>query len=460
MRILIFLLIFLSGSVGLGAPINEKEYPGSQHVLPNTDFVIHGGVEQNIDMTLERCLKLALGNNPEINAAFQEILASDTRIKQVWANYFPGVSWTSSYQKIRQLQFLAADIKDTPTFNYWLTGQISLQQMLYDFGVTQNQATIRRLEYETARSALAETINTIIFQTKDAYYNLLFAFEQRQVAKENVERFEQFYDRAKASYEVGLTPKVDVTIAQVNLSNAKLELIRANNAVNIAVARLNNVMGVPFIDEYNVAERLYYQPVNMDFNGCVVAAREARPELKAAELRVERTRQVVQLAKKSYFPNLSFQGMYQYGGSTPTTTYGFNFGGYLTFPMINGMLIKNEIREAQHLYDKELAGATITQNTIYLEIQEAWLMLEEKKHQLPLAILGVKQAKENYELSFGRYSVGEGNPIELKDSQINYQQAQLQYYRALYEYNSSRAGLEKAVGKNIVNHEDVIDFEG
>jgi outer membrane protein TolC len=74
--------------------------------------------------------------------------------------------------------------------------------------------------------------------------------------------------------------------------------------------------------------------------------------------------------------------------------------------------------------------------------------------------LNVKQAKENYELSYGRYRVGEGSPIELKDAQLNYQQAQLQYYRALYEYNASRAGLEKAVGKNIVNQEEVIDLDG
>ena len=76
------------------------------------------------------------------------------------------------------------------------------------------------------------------------------------------------------------------------------------------------------------------------------------------------------------------------------------------------MLIKNEIKEARYLYDKELANAQITQNQIYLEIQNAYLRLVEKKNQIPVAILQVKQAKENYELSYGRYRVGEANPIE------------------------------------------------
>ena len=84
------------------------------------------------------------------------------------------------------------------------------------------------------------------------------------------------------------------------------------------------------------------------------------------------------------------------------------------------MLIKNEIKEARYLYDKEIANAKNTQNQIYLEIQNAFLMLEEKKNQMPVAILNVKQSKENYELSYGRYRVGEASPTELKDAQINY----------------------------------------
>ena len=123
------------------------------------------------------------------------------------------------------------------------------------------------------------------------------------------------------------------------------------------------------------------------------------------------------------------------------------------------MLIRNQIKEARYLYDKELANAQNTQNQIYLEIQNAFLTLEEKKNQMPVALLQVKQAKENYELSYGRYRVGEASPTELKDSQILYEQAQLTYYQALYEYNSAKAGLEKAVGKNIISDEDVIEFE-
>lgn len=444
----------------IGNKINDKEYPEANAVLPKKDdgdFVIQGSVQKNIDLDLQRCLEIALGNNPQINSAFQDILASDSRIKQVWSNYFPQFSWQTGYTRIRQLQ-LSDALGRNLTFNYYILGQVTLQQMLYDFGVTQNQATIKRIDYENYKQNLTSVINDVIYQTKDAYFNLLYAMESKRVAEDTVNKFEMFYDQAKAFYKIGMNPKVDVTIAEANLSNSKLQLIQASNAVDLAVARLNNVMGVPFIDEYNIPERLDYVPVNINFERSVEIAREARPELKQATLKVESAKQTLKLVKKSYFPTLSVEGQYQRGGRSWNSNYGYNVGGYLNFPTINGMLIRNEIKEARYLYDKELANAVNTQNSIYLEIQNAFLKMKEKRDQIPVALLHVKQAKENYELSYGRYRVGEASPTELKDSQILYQQAQLSYYSTLYQYNSAKAALEKSIGKNIVAEDDVVEL--
>lgn len=85
------------------------------------------------------------------------------------------------------------------------------------------------------------------------------------------------------------------------------------------------------------------------------------------------------------------------------------------------------------------------------------MQLNEKKNQIPVSCLQVKQAKENYEISFGRYKVGVGNAVELKDAQNIYQESMLNYYKSLYEYNSAKADLEKAIGKNIVSVEEEVD---
>lgn len=463
--LIIFIMIMISPitlAKSLGNDINTDEYPQGEHVLPevnvNPNYVISGSIEKNIDMTLDNCLKLALGNNPQINAAFQDILASDARIKQVWSNFFPTISWQTGYTRLRQLQ-LSDALGQSLEFNYYLLGQISLQEMLYDFGVTQNQATIRKLDYEGYKKTFEAVVNDVIYQTKDAYYNVLYAYENRRVAQDTVDKYQLFYNQAKAFYLTGENPKVDVTIAETNLSNAKLKLIQAENAVNLAIAKLNNVMGVPYIERYDIVDKLQYKPVNLSFEQAIDTARDSRPELKLAEIKVEGVNQTIKLTKKSFFPTLSFEGQYQRGGKSWNSNYGFNIGGYLTFPTINAMLIRNEIKEAKYLYDRELANARNTQNSIYLEIQNAYLKLEEKRNQLPVAILNVKQSRENYELSYGRYRVGEASPTELKDAENTYEQAQLTYYTALYEYNSARAELEKSIGKNIQEDDEMIELE-
>lgn len=462
----ILIFSFLTSTVfgnPVGNTLNPMEFPNSEKVLPdsssdNSEFIISGSVVKNIDMSLDNCLKISLGNNPQISLAFQDILAADARLKQVWSNFFPSFSWQTSYTRLRQLQ-LSDAFGENLIFNYYLAGQVTLQQMLYDFGVTQNQATIKRLDYEAYKKTFESVVNDVIYKTKDAYYNLLYAYESKRIAEDTVNKYQMFYNQAKVFYQSGMNPKVDVTIAETNLSNAKLKLIQADNAVNLAIARLNNVMGVPYIEKYEVHDRLKYQPMRLTFEQAVDIAREARPELKLAEIKVEEANQTIKLAKKSFFPTISVEGQYQRGGKSWNSNYGYNLGGYLIFPTINAMLIRNEIKEAKYLYDKELANARNTQNSVYLEIQNAYLKVEEKRNQLPVAILQVKQSKENYELSYGRYRVGEGAPTELKDAENTYEQAQLTYYASLYEYNSAKAELEKAIGKNIVDDADCVDLK-
>jgi outer membrane protein TolC len=443
----------------LGNSIQKEEYPDSTDVEPKVEtdtLVIKGGVEELMDVSMEECIRLALGNNPRIQAAMQDVFASDARIRQAWSNYFPQFSWQTGYSKIKQLQ-LSDVFGRNLVFNYYILGQISASQLLYDFGVTQNQVTIKKLDNEGYKVTLTGTINDVVCEVKKAYYNLQYTLEAKKVAEEMVSRYEAFYNQAKAFYKAGTTPKVDVTIAEVNLSNAKLMLIQADNAVDIAMAKLNNTMGLPYANKYKIADNLKYNPCEITLEEAIETAKESRPEYKLADIMVETARQNVKLVKKAYFPTITAEGQYQIGGKTFVSNYGYNWGGYLNFPTVNGMLIKNQIKEAKSLYSKEQATAASTRNDIYFEIQQAYYSMIEKKNSIPVSFLGLKQAKENYELSYGRYKVGVGNPVELKEAQVQYQDAMLQYYNSLYQYNSARAELEKYIGKNIADGEVKLD---
>ena len=411
--------------IPIGSVISNTDYPDASELAPPIDDlkvlyepkVIEGSVEKTIDVTLDQCIKLALGNNPRVREAVEEISASDFRIKQAWSSYFPQFSINSSGSRNRNLLFSDAFGNADATYNYFILGQISVSQLIYDFGVTQNQVTIKKLGYKTAQENLISVVNDVIKETKTKYYALLYAYEDMKVKEENVSRFELFYNQAKALYDIGMNPKVDVTIAEVNLSNAKLQLIQAKKNLDVSAAQLNNALGINFMTQFNILERLKYAPCDITLDEAIEIASDSRPDLKIAKLNIETSRQNLQLTKKSYFPKLTAQGNIAVGGRNPASNWGYVAGGYLDFPLINVMNINNQIKEARAKYSKQMATSTRTEQNIELEIQTAFYNLIEKKNQIPVAFLGMKQAKENYDISYGRYRVGEGNPIELKDSQ-------------------------------------------
>ncbi len=439
----------------VGNEINEKEYPLSSDVEPtgaslseNKQTTLNAEVENTIEVNLDDCIRLALGNNPRIQSAMQDVFVSDAKYKQVWSNYFPSFSWQSGYSRIRQLQ-LSDVFRENLIYNFWVLGQINASQLLYDFGVTRNQATIRKLENLGYRIMLTGIINEVIFDVKDSYYNLQYAIEAVRVAENTVKQYESFYNEARAMYTVGVKPKVDLTIAEVNLSNSKLTLIQAEHAEKIAMSKLNNAIGIPYFTGYNIKDRLRYNACDIDLKTAIKITEESRPEFQLADVYVEQAKQNVKLVKKSWAPQFVTQGQFEVGGRHPDSNYGYTFGAYINFPTVNGMLLKHQLREARSLYSKEQANAVSTKNNIYMEVQNAYYSLDEKKNKIPVAFLNVKQAKENYELSSGRYQVGIANPLELKEAQVQYEEAQLSYYRILYEFNSARSNLEKSIGKNL-----------
>lgn len=183
----------------------------------------------------------------------------------------------------------------------------------------------------------------------------------------------------------------------------------------------------------------------------VEIANESRPELKMAKISVETADQAVKLAKKTFLPSLEVSANYAIGGvgTTVADTNWWDFGGYLTFPAINPFLIRNQIKEAKALLEKQKFDTKATVNDVYYDIQSTFVKLIDAKQRVPVAKLAVKKAKENYELSQGRYRVGVSDAIEYKEAQIQYYDARLSYLNTIYQYNSAKANLERAIGQTL-----------
>ena len=415
-------------------------------------ITISGSVQKTLELNLADCLELSLINNPKIKAAYANAEAMKFKKGQTLSNYSPVVNLQGNISRIKpdMSNFRSRGIVIDP-FTKYVMGTIGISQLVYDFGYTQNQYTIDKLTWESSKSNIDSVVNEVVCQVKDAYYNLIYAIEAKRVAQETLEQFEIMYKQAQAFYEVGAKPKVDVTIAQVNMEDARAKLISASNNVDIAVSGLNNIMGLPFIPPYIIDTHAPFQNVEIDMRHAVEIANESRPELKIAKINVETADQAVKLAKKTFLPSLEVSANYAIGGvnNTIADTNWWDFGGYLTFPAINPFLIRNQIKEAKALLEKQKFDTRATVNDVYYDIQSTFVKLVDAKQRVPVAKLAVKKAKENYELSQGRYSVGVSDAIEYKEAQIQYYDARLAYLNTIYQYNSAKANLERAIGQTL-----------
>ncbi len=417
--------------------------------LDDRSTTITGSVQKTLEFNLADCLELALINHPKIKAAYATASAQRAAKNVTLSNYAPRVDLNAGISRIKP-DTSAMRGMNSDSYTKYLLGTIGVSQLVYDFGVTQNQYTIDKIAWQSAKTNIEAVVNDVICVVKDSYYNLLFAIANKQVAMETVEQYQQMYNQAHAFYEVGTKPKVDVTIASANLADAQSKLIEATNNVDIAVSKLNNAMGLPFVPAYVVDTSIPYQNIDLSMKEAVEIANANRPDLKINMMNIEQANQYVKLAKKSYFPKLEFQGNFSTGGRDNFTDENwYDLGGYLQFPVVNPILIRNQIVQAKALYEEQKYTAKSNVNDIYYEIQQAYVSLMDAKERIPSTKLAVKEAKESYELSQGRYRVGVCDAIELRDAQVQYAGAKLAYISNLYEYNSAKARLERAIGQTI-----------
>lgn len=395
-------------------------------------------------LSLEKCLEIAVKNHPSVNAATGVIRQYESQIGQARAGYYPQIEFQSSYSRIQPSD---ASLLGDP-YNYY-SNSLGLNQMLFDFGKTGTSVEIAKLNTESARADLQDVKATVIYRVKETYYAFLKSRMSEKVAAETVHQFQQHYDVAKTFFETGKSSKIDVTSAEVNLSNARIQWISAQNALRIARATLNQAMGVATAAEYDIVEEFHLDQAEMPFESALAQAYQNRPDLRSVTRKIYALEKTVDLNKKGYLPVLSGNAAYAYAGDTLSTdNKSWNAGVSLSFPLFTGLSTKYAVDEANAAVEVARAEEESLKQTVYLEVQAAWLNRRAAFEQIEAGRLIVKQAEETLELAKGRYATGVGSSIEITDAMIKLNNAKMTYITALSDFSVAQAGLEKAVGEN------------
>jgi outer membrane protein len=407
-------------------------------------------IKKGESLNLNRCVEIALKMHPNITAARNTVNVNESRVGQAKANYYPQIDWSSNYSRIKPAapssgssagSFGSSD----ESFNQYSTG-FSLIQTIYDFGKTPSQVKIQNLNLDSSRSDLQNVTEQIILTVKQAYYGVVQAKYNRIVAEDTVKQTKQHLEQAKGFYSVGTKPKFDVTKAEVDLSNAKLNLIKNENAFKISIVNLNNAMGIPDAPEYTLDETMSFAKYEITLEDALTKAYQNRPDLKSLVSKREAAERSIELAKTGYYPVLSGNAGYNWSGEQFPLEDGWNVGASLSIPLFSGFLTKYQVEESKANLNVIKANEESLRQIIFLEVQEAYLTLRAAEDAIPTAKLGVEQAQENLDIANGRYAAGVGNPIEVTDAEVGLANARTFHIQVLYADKVAQASLEKAMG--------------
>ncbi|HPD61215.1 MAG TPA: TolC family protein [Thermodesulfobacteriota bacterium] len=389
-------------------------------------------------LNLDRCIEIATKRHPDIIAALYTVAVNKGRVGQAKANYYPQLNSTYFYDRISPT---------TPGSAYnQYSSDITLSQIIFDFGKTSTQVSIQKLNLNSAGSDLENMIELIILNVKESYFGLLKATRNRDVGIETVKQYQQHLEQAKGFYEVGTKPKYDVIKAEVDLSNARLNLIRLENDLKIAQVNLNNALGLPEAPEYTIEDNLSFKKYETTLEDSVEKAYKGRPDLQSIIAKKKAAENSIALSKKGYYPIFTGNAAYNWLGEEYPMEHGWNVGVGVSFPIFNGFLTKYQVDESTANFFVLQNNEESLKQSILLEVQQSFLNLRAAEEAVPTAELAVKQAEENFDIANGRYATGVGNPIEVTDAEVTLTNAKTTYNQTLYDYKVAIASLERAIG--------------
>jgi len=401
-----------------------------------------GGAATAQRLTLDQCIEITLKRNPSLTAAESTMNAAGTRVGQAQSAYYPQVNLSGNYSKFSPYTDPTNASQDL------YQGTATLTQNIYDFGKTPSQVRIQRLGHDASREDRRTVFSQVIFNVKQAYYTLLQAGKNLDVAIDTLKLTQDQLDQAKGFFEAGVKSKYDVTSAEVNLSNARLARIRAENAVQIAKVTLKNAMGAPDLPDFSIEDTLAFQKNLLTFEESIQMAYTNRPDLRSVLAKKEASKESISLARTGYYPTLTGNAsMTRADSDYPPEKSGWSAGVTLNIPLFSGFLTSNQVKEAKENLNVQKANEETLRQSILLDVQQSYLNLRALEDGVVVAELTVGQAQENYEIVNGRYNAGVGSPLDVSNALVVLANAKTSYIAALANYKIAEAALLKAMGE-------------
>jgi outer membrane protein len=303
---------------------------------------------------------------------------------------------------------------------------------------------------ESLNATVRTSLKNLVLQVRTAYFAARAYRDLVGVGQETLENQLSHLRQVEGFVQVGTQPEVALALARLNVANARVSVITAQNNYRIAKAQLNQSMGSTEGTDYQVADD-ELAPLDVEerpLPGLFDIALSSRPELAALEYSRQAQGKTLDSTRWQWSPSLGFSGGYSKIGTSVDSLYDtWNFGLTLTWNFLQGGFTTGQIKVAEQNLKAATAALTVEQLQVRFDVEQAQATLLANKESLVAAKDAVANGKEQLRLAEGRYQTGVGSIIELSDAQLQATQAAAQLVQAQYNVSTARAQLLAALGR-------------
>ena len=407
-----------------------------------------------VQIDLKDSVQMALENNRNIKSALGDVDAAKWNLSNYRRQMGPTLSWSAAGNAIDGKSLDAAKmVPGGPAYDSAFTNTLTLGMPLYNGSL---RAAIDKAGYalHAADVTLENTKQTIRYQATADYYQILQCRNLIDVQQEAVNTLQEHLDNVNAQFRVGTVAKSDVLASQVQLANAQQALVSAQNNYDIAVSTLNNVIGMPTDTVLGIRDQLKYTKYDLSLADCTAYALANRADGAAAYYAIKEAEAGINSARAGQHPTVNAAITRGIGGEKPfetnhTSNDSTTAGVSASWNIFDNGVTAAAVHSAEASLLKAQEASASKDEAIQLEVRTAFLNLQAAEKNIQTTQTAVNQAEEDYKISQVRYSAGVGTNLDVMNSEEKLTEARTNYSTALYNYNTSKASLDKAMGSPI-----------
>jgi outer membrane protein len=394
-------------------------------------------------LTLSQAEQLALKNNPRIAIARLIALAQGQVAREFRSADLPTLAGNLTGVQPHDGSRITAGVLNNPIVYQRAAGGVTLNQLITDFGRTRNLVSSADLRAKAEIRAQEATTADVTIAVDQAFYWALGSEAVLKVANDTVSARQTTADQVNALTGAKLKSTLDLSFANVNLAQAKLLLLDAQNANQDAMATLNALLGNEQPSQYKLIDETpdAPTPAPQDAEPLVALAFQSRPDLLSLNQQFAAARKFSAAEHDLWKPTISALGTV---GGTPvrtdqiTSSWFGAVGVNMSVPLFNGFLYFARAKEAD--LRASAADQQIHELRQMIARDVRTTVLQAQSNFLRIAVTQLDLAQT-------RYTIGLSSIVELSQAQLAQTEAQIDYATARYSYQGSLAAIRFQTGQ-------------